>query len=182
MKPILVPLALVSVLAGCRGETHPEPAPAPVVSAPASSAPASSALGTTALPAAAPVSARPVAAIDPARLVGSWRVDPADIATDPDVLRLPPAAQKEAVEAATRLLDQVRLDFGADGSLQLVDGPRTRTGRYTLEKKSNGSTQIRVSLAREEEAPREEVLEVALEGAALRVTAAEGKSRRFIQR
>ena len=63
----------------------------------------------------------------------------------------------------------------------LRDGDVTRTGRYAVEQRGDDLV-VRVSLAREEESPREEVLTVRFEGPAMRVTAGEGKSRRFVRR
>lgn len=128
----------------------------------------------------APASTSPAEAAT--RLVGRWKPDMADVATDAVVLRLPKAAQAEAIAAATRILEQVGLEFTADGAVVLQDGSVRRTGRYALEAAAEGGWRVRVSLAREEEAPQEEVLAVQFEGEAVRIAGGDGKSRRFVRR
>ena len=139
------------------------------------------------MPSEAPPSApESAASVTPAqvatRLVGAWKPDIADVATDADLLRLPKPAQAEAIAAAMRILEQVGLEFGSDGGVTLRDGDVRRTGHFSVEGEVAGAWRVRASLAREEEAPQEEVLTVRFEGAALRIAGTDGKSRRFVRR
>ncbi|MEZ4466235.1 MAG: hypothetical protein R3F60_14390 [bacterium] len=170
MLRALTPCTLFLAVAGCRdAATTPPPAEPVVKSAPATAAPA-----TAPAPAAAPA--------DPAaRLAGAWKPDLAQVATDPEILKLPRPQQLEAVELARGLLDKLTIEFTAAGAVTLRHGSEERTGTYTILPTTEG-LELRVTTARAEEAPREERLDLAFEQQAIRLTTPDGKATRFIRR
>lgn len=160
--------ALVLFLLGCGNEPKaPDPA-APPSATPATTAPAT----------AAPTSmAKPLKA----QLIGSWRVDLDYIKTDAEMLALPPEQRKKAMEMARTILKDLRIEFGADGSVKVGAGEKMNAGTYTVTPTGADTLSIDAKMTSPNGAEQTEVLTVQFVAGKIMVTGPDGKATRFMK-
>jgi hypothetical protein len=163
----IISLAAVALcLAGCGGESKKTPdAPASTPGAAASS------------PSAAPVSvvAKPLKE----RLIGSWRVDLDYIKSDAEMLALPAAEREKAMAMAKTLLKDLRLQFGADGTVKVGAKDRMNSGTFTAFSSAENTLQVQAKMKGPSGAVEDETLTVQFIADAILVTGADGKATRF---
>lgn len=167
----LVALSVGLGLSGCGGEGKGPTA------APQSAPPSASGCAATA-PSAAPSSAADIRPLKE-RLIGSWRVDLENIQSDAELRALPADKRKKALAMARQLLKDLRIEFGADGTVSVGAGEQRSTGTYTAVRSADDTLTAQAKMKGPSGAVQEETLTVQFVGEAILVTGVGGKAIRF---
>ncbi|MCB9525514.1 MAG: hypothetical protein H6702_19355 [Myxococcales bacterium] len=108
-------------------------------------------------------------------LLGAWRLDQQALARDPEIAKLPPDAKAQAMVVLRGLMEGTRMQFGADGALQMTFGKRTQTGRYTIVGAQGAALTLETTTGEGERAKTERIT-ARVEGDRLTVTGPDGKA------
>lgn len=126
-------------------------------------------------------SAAPATAAKPLkeRLMGSWRVDLEYIKSDADMLALPAEKREKAMAMAKQLLKDLRIEFGANGSVKVGAGEKMNAGTFTAFTTAEDTLQVQAKMKGPSGREEDETLTVQFVDEAILVTGADGKATRF---
>lgn len=108
-------------------------------------------------------------------LVGGWRLDQQALEKDPEIAKLPPEAKAQAMTVLRGLMEGTRMQFGADGALQMTFGKRTQTGRYKIVGAQGKAMTVEATTGQGDKAKTEKIT-VKVDGDRLTVIGPDGKS------